>query len=122
MRTDLKHMKGMLSNKRFLEKGSNIILRWAIWLDGYDFEIVYKAGTENYLADMLTREGSAEIKEIKMFRPLCQGGISSSTSIPQPPRTFRHFTVCSNCTLVYCVDCLIMKIQQLPFDIQHSIL
>lgn len=62
VRTDLKHMKGMLSNKRLLEKGSNRILRWAIWLYGYDFEIVYKAGTENYLADMLTREGSAEIK------------------------------------------------------------
>jgi len=63
-------MKSILANKRLLEQGSTKLLRWALWLDGFDFDIVYKSGVENYLADMLTREGSQEIKEIKMFRPL----------------------------------------------------
>ena len=68
VRTNLKHMKSILANKRLLEKGSTRLLRWALWLDGFDFDIVYKSRAENYLADMLTREGSQEIKEIKMFR------------------------------------------------------
>lgn len=80
VRTDLKHMKGILSNKRFLEQGNTRILRWALWLEGFDCDIVYKSGDENYLADMLTREGALEIKEIKMFRPLYQGECSSSKS------------------------------------------
>ena len=58
VRTDLKHMKGMLSNKRLLEQGNNRVLRWSIWLEGYDFDIEYKPGKENCLADLLTREAS----------------------------------------------------------------
>ena len=58
VRTDLKHMKQMLANKRLLEEGSTRVLRWALWLEGFDFDIVYKSGAENYLADMLTREGA----------------------------------------------------------------
>jgi hypothetical protein len=39
VRIDLKHMAGMLKNQRLLEKGNNRILRWTLWIDGYDFEI-----------------------------------------------------------------------------------
>ena len=62
-------MKGMLTKKKLLEQGSTRVLRWALWLEGFDFDIVYKSGAENYLADMLTREGT-KIKEINMFRLL----------------------------------------------------
>ena len=74
-------MKQMLANKKLLEQGSTRVLRWALWFDGFDFDIVYKSGAENYLADMLTREGAAEIKEIKMFKPLRFDGSSSSNSV-----------------------------------------
>ena len=84
-------MKGMLSNKKLLEKGSNRVMRWAIWLDGYDFDIVYKSGKENYLADMMTREGATDIKEIKMFRMERRDGASSSS---QPPKKHRWIKIC----------------------------
>jgi len=58
VRTDLKHMKGMLANHRLLEQGNNRVLRWSLWLEGYDFDIEYKPGKENCLADLLTREAS----------------------------------------------------------------
>ena len=59
----------MLQNKRLLEQGNSRIMRWALWLDGYDFDIIYKVGKENYLADLMTREGSdsSEKKAIKKF-------------------------------------------------------
>lgn len=49
-------MKGMLKDKRLLKQGNSRIMRWDLWLDGYDFDIVYKAGKENYLVDLMTRE------------------------------------------------------------------
>jgi hypothetical protein len=42
VRTDLKHMKGMLSNHRFLEQGNNRVLHSSLCLDEYDFDIEYK--------------------------------------------------------------------------------
>jgi len=51
-------MKGMLQNKRLLEQGNFRVLRWALWLDGHDFDIIYKAGKEKYLVDFITREGA----------------------------------------------------------------
>ena len=47
----------MLSNTRLLEQGNSRIIRWALWLEGFDFYIVYKVGKENYLRELLTREG-----------------------------------------------------------------
>jgi hypothetical protein len=67
VRIDLKHMKGMLSNHRLLEQGNNKILRWSLWLEGYDFDIEYKPGKENCIADLLTREASPITKEIKQL-------------------------------------------------------
>jgi hypothetical protein len=56
VRMDLKHMKGMLSKHKLLEQGNNIVLRWSLWLDGYDFEIEYKPSKDNCLANIITRE------------------------------------------------------------------
>jgi hypothetical protein len=48
-------MKGMLTNHKLLEQGNNRVLRWSLWLDGYDFDIEYKPGKENCIADLLTQ-------------------------------------------------------------------
>jgi len=53
--TNLKHMKGMLSNHILLKQGNNRVLRWSLWLDGYDFDIEYKPGKDNCIVDLLTR-------------------------------------------------------------------
>lgn len=70
VRTDLKQMKGMLSNQRLLEQDNNRVLRWSLWLDGFDFEIQYKPGKDNCIADLLTRE-TANTKDqiIKWLHP-----------------------------------------------------
>ena len=62
VRTDLKHMKSILAKKKLLEQGNTRVLRWALWLECFDFDIVYKSGAKNYLADMLIREVAEEIK------------------------------------------------------------
>jgi hypothetical protein len=81
VRTDLKHMKGMLSNQRLLEQGNNRILRWSLWLDGFDFEIQYKPGKDNCVADLLTREAAPfkeKIKQLNGFILLEHKGCSST--------------------------------------------
>jgi hypothetical protein len=49
-------MKGMLSNHKLLEQRNTKLLRWSLWLDGYEFEIEYKQGKDNCIADLLTRK------------------------------------------------------------------
>jgi hypothetical protein len=58
VRTDLKHRKGMLFNQCLLEQGNTRTLRWSLWLDGFDFEIHYKPGKDNCIADLLMREAA----------------------------------------------------------------
>jgi hypothetical protein len=41
-----------------LEQGNNRILRWSLWLDRFDFEIHYKPGKDNCVADLLIREAA----------------------------------------------------------------
>jgi hypothetical protein len=49
---------------------NNRILRWSLWLDGFDFDIHYKSRKENCIADLLTREAAPTIREInKWFHP-----------------------------------------------------
>ena len=116
-RTDLKHMKGILSNKRLLEQGSTRVLRWALWLDGFDFDIVYKSGAENYLADMLTREGAPKNKEIKMFRPILQGESSASRKHIESCQV----KICSQCKYEFCWDCLVARIKSLPPEVMQMV-
>jgi ribosomal protein S7 len=85
---DLKNMKGMLKNHRLLEQGNNRVLRWSLWLDGYDFVIIYKLGKKNCVADLLTKEGkdilqqSTRMPEIKMFHK----ALSSSKPVESAPK------------------------------------
>jgi len=68
VRMDLKHMKGMLSIHMLLEQGNKRVLRWSLWLDRYDFNIEYKPGKDNCIADLLTREAATR-KDIKWLHP-----------------------------------------------------
>jgi hypothetical protein len=101
VRTDLKHMKGMLSNQSLLEQGNNRVLRWSLWLDGFDFEIHYKPGKDNCIADLLTREAKEKIKQLNGFILLEHKGCSS-TRIQMDP------SVCNNCKYCYCFECLVV--------------
>ena len=49
-----------------MAENNSRILKWFIWLSNFDFDIVYKPGYLNCLADMLTREQSS-IPALKMF-------------------------------------------------------
>jgi len=125
VKTDLKHMKGILSNKKLLEQGNTKVLRCAPWLEVFDFDIVYKSGVENYLADMLTREGAPEIKDIKMFRPLYKGENSSSKSPVQTSvcqSRICSVLVCSQCKYEFCWDCFVLRVKPLPVEVIQMIL
>ena len=57
-RTDLKIMPRIFKNENPMAENSSRILKWFIWLSNFDYEIIYKPGYLNCLADMLTRENS----------------------------------------------------------------
>ena len=68
-------MPGIFKNENLMAENSSRILKWFIWLSNFDFDIVYKLGYLNCLADMLTREQSEQaIPSLCMF----SAGASSS--------------------------------------------
>lgn len=111
VKIDLKHMKGKSSNKILLEQGHSIILRWALWLEGFDFDIVYKDIKENYLVDLLTKEGATSSKcfELKKF----EIGESSSS------RQKDFIDLCPCCTYAFCWDCFSSRIKALPLKFKR---
>lgn len=60
-----------------LEQWNSRVLRWALWLQGFDFDIIYKTGKENYLANMMTREGTRDLTIISINKKIEIGEISS---------------------------------------------
>ena len=60
IRTDLKIMPGILKNENLMAENNSSILKWFIWISNFDYDIVYKQGYLNCLADMLTRESAQE--------------------------------------------------------------
>lgn len=89
-------------------------MRWALWLDGYDFDIIYKAGKENYLADLMTREGSKKSEEM-MIKKFEFGESSSSSKIS-------CVELCPQCHYSSCTYFLLFKIKRLPTEIQNVII
>jgi len=67
IRTDLKIMPGIFKNENLMAENSSRILKWFLWLQNFDFEIVYKPGYLNCVADMLTREELQEKPSLNMF-------------------------------------------------------
>ena len=49
-------MTGILKNENIMEENSSRILKWFLWLQNFDFQIVYKPEYLNCVVDMLTRE------------------------------------------------------------------
>ena len=50
-----------------MAENSSRILKWFLWLQNFDFEIVYKPVYLNYVADMLTKEELQENPSLSMF-------------------------------------------------------
>ena len=53
--------------KNIMAKNSSRILKWFLWLQNFDLEIVYKPGYLNCVSDMLTREELHEKPSLNMF-------------------------------------------------------
>ena len=53
-------MLGIFKNENLMAENSSRILKLFIWLSNFDFDIVYKPGYLNCLADMLTGEQSEQ--------------------------------------------------------------
>lgn len=62
--TDHKPLIFILSKKQKLDKLLPRRLRWMIYLNNYDFEILYKKGLENNNADALSRVPIQEDKNV----------------------------------------------------------
>ena len=56
VKTYLKIMSGIFKNENLMAENSSRILKWFLCLQNFDFDIVYKTGYLNCVADMLTRE------------------------------------------------------------------
>ena len=49
-------MPGIFKNEKLMAENSSRILKWFLWLQNFDFDIVYKPGYLNCVSEMLTRE------------------------------------------------------------------
>ena len=69
-------MPGILKNENIMAENSSRILKWFLWLQNFDFDIVYKPCYLNCVVDMLTREELRENPSLNMF----SYGASSSSN------------------------------------------
>jgi len=60
-------MPGIFKNENLMAENNARILKWFVWFHNFDYEIVYKPGYLNCLADMLTRECTASVPCLNMF-------------------------------------------------------
>ena len=67
VRTDLKILPGIFKNENLMAENSSRILKWFLWLQNFDFEIVYKLGYLDCVSDMLTIEELQEKPSLNMF-------------------------------------------------------
>ena len=80
IRTNLKIMTGIFKNENMMAENSSRILKWFIWLSNFDYDIIYKLGYLNCLADMLTRESA---KDQPPALNMHSAGASSSRTRPE---------------------------------------
>ena len=69
-----------------MAENNSRILKWFVWLQNFDFDIVYKPGHLNCLADMLTRE-QHNSPSLGMFSI----GEFSSSNLPSKKINFDSF-------------------------------
>ena len=87
IRTDLKIIPGILKNEKIMAENNSRILKWFIWLSNFDYDIVYKPGYLNCLADMLTRElAKDQPPALNMYSI----GASGSRSRPEKSRPIQQ--------------------------------
>ena len=70
-------MPGILKNESLMAENKSRILKWFLWLSNFDYEIIYKPGYLNCLADMLTRE-SAQLQPLALNMFSAEASSSSS--------------------------------------------
>ena len=118
-------MSSIFENENIMEENSSRILKWFLWLQNFDFEIVYKPGHLNCVADMLTREELQEKPSLGMFGY----GASSSSNKKSKLRIFNNawleeeredFFNCSNKKEAdkYLALSLIQQVNASPLKIQ----
>ena len=57
LRSNLRHLSNFFKKESKNKMARGRLLRWAQFLDTFDFEIEYVEGVKNVLADFLSREG-----------------------------------------------------------------
>ena len=75
----MKIMPGIFKNENLMAENNARILKWFVWLQNFDYEIVYKPGYLDCLADMLIRECTDSLPCLNMF----QVGSSSKSKKPK---------------------------------------
>ena len=64
----MKIIPGIFKNENLMAENSSRILKWFLWLQNFDFSIVYKPSYLSFFVDMLTREELQEKPSLNMFR------------------------------------------------------
>ena len=65
-----------------MAKNNSRILKWFVWLQNFDFNIVYKVDYLNFLVDMLTNEFQEGFQESPTLGMFLTSGASSSNPLP----------------------------------------
>ena len=82
-------------------ENSSRILKWFLQLQNFDFEIVYKPGYLNCVADMLTREKLQEKPSLNMFGYGASNASNKNSKLrifndPLPKEEREDFLNCTN--------------------------
>ena len=80
-------MPGIFKNGNLMDENNSRILKWFLWLQNFYFEIIYKLGCLDCLADMLTREQ----KNIPTLGMMSSKGASSRN--PPPKKNKKEWKV-----------------------------
>lgn len=68
-------MPRIFKNEKLMVENNSRIPKWFVWLQNFDFNIVYKPGYLNCLADMMTIEFQEGFQESPALGMLSTGGV-----------------------------------------------